>query len=154
MADTNDIATDVSLQEDAEARWKSALYLYDQHEGGVGYAEKIYERLDDALRLCRDVMSACPCQGGCPACVPPLPPGVDNVELTELLVESDASMACTRSLLNALLDGAVQLPQITVVRRPREAAVEAPGEDPDLVRLTQRLGRAAGILRQKRERLH
>jgi predicted secreted protein len=63
-------------------------------------------------------------------------------------------MACTRSLLNALLDGAAQLPQITVVRRPREAAVEAPGEDPDLVRLTQRLGRAAGILRQKRERLH
>jgi DEAD/DEAH box helicase domain-containing protein len=154
MADTNDIATDVSLQPDESSRWKSALYLYDQHEGGVGYAEKIYERLDDALRLCRDVMTACPCKGGCPACVPPLPPGIDNVQLTELLIESDASMACTRSLLDALLEGTVGLPQITVVRRPREPAVEAPGEDPDLVRLTQRLGRAAGILRQKRERLH
>ena len=154
MADTNDIGTDVSLQVDEPSRWKSALYLYDQHEGGVGYAEKIYERLDDALRLCREVMSACPCKGGCPACVPPLPPGVDTVELIELLVESDASVACTRSLLDALLEGVVGLPQVTVVRRPREAAVEAPGEDADLVKLSQRLGRAADILRQKRERLH
>jgi DEAD/DEAH box helicase domain-containing protein len=154
MADAGDIETDVSLQLDDTSRWQSSLYLYDQHEGGVGYAEKIFERLDDALRLCREVLSECPCKGGCPACVPPLPPGVDNEELTELLVESDAAVACTRSLLNALIDGVAKLPDITVQRRPRAAAVKAPGEDPEMVRLSQRLGRAAGILRQKRERLH
>ncbi len=154
MADQADIATDVSLQEEDESRWKSSLYLYDQHAGGVGYAEKIFERLEDALRLCRDVLNDCPCKGGCPACAPPLPPGVDNAELTELLVESNASVACTRSLLNALLDGTTAVPDITVVRRARPAAVQAPGEDPELKKLTQRLGRAAGILRQKRERLH
>jgi len=48
----------------------------------------------------------------------------------------------------------VAAPEITVARQPRAPAVEAPGEDPEMVRLTQRLGRAAGILRQKRERLH
>jgi len=154
MADRNDIATDVSLQEESDSRWQSALYLYDQHEGGVGYAEKIFERLPDALRLCRTVLAECPCKGGCPACVPPLPPGVDNAELSELLIESDASVACTRSLLAALLEGVVAAPEITVARQPRAPAVEAPGEDPEMVRLTQRLGRAAGILRQKRERLH
>jgi len=154
MADTGDIETDVSLQLDHDSRWQSSLYLYDQHEGGVGYAEKIFERLDDALRLCREVLTECRCKGGCPACVPPMPPGVDNVELTELLIESDAAVVCTRSLLEALIDGVSRLPDITVLRRHREPAVTAPGEDPERVRLTQRLGRAAGILRQKRERLH
>jgi len=86
--------------------------------------------------------------------VPPMPPGVDSVELTELLIESDAAVVCTRSLLEALIDGVSRLPDITVLRRHREPAVTAPGEDPERVRLTQRLGRAAGILRQKRERLH
>jgi DEAD/DEAH box helicase domain-containing protein len=154
MADTGDIATDVSLQLDEASRWQSSLYVYDQHEGGVGYAEKIFERLDDALRLCREVLVECPCKGGCPACVPPLPPGVDNEELSNFLIESDAAVACTRSLLEALIDGKAKLPEITVQRRQREPAVTAPGEDPEMVRLTQRLGRAASILRQKRERLH
>jgi ATP-dependent helicase YprA (DUF1998 family) len=44
MADTEDIETDVSLFEEETQTWQSALYLYDAHEGGVGYAEKICER--------------------------------------------------------------------------------------------------------------
>ncbi|MCK5805923.1 MAG: DUF1998 domain-containing protein, partial [Lentisphaeria bacterium] len=154
MADVADIETDVSLHEEEHLSYKSSLYLYDQHEGGVGYTEKIYERIDDALALCRAVIDACPCRHGCPACVPPLPPGVESEEMEQLLVESNAAVACTVSLLTALIDGVVALPEIVVLREHRTQAVQAPGEDEETLRLTQRLNHAAKILRRKREREH
>ena len=41
MADIKDIETDVSLVETEAQQWKSALYMFDAIEGGVGYAVKI-----------------------------------------------------------------------------------------------------------------
>jgi DEAD/DEAH box helicase domain-containing protein len=154
MADLRDIETDVSLQEEEALRWKSSLYLYDAHEGGVGYAEKIFELLPDALLLCRRIIDECPCPAGCPACVPPLPPGVNSEELEALLIESNAAVACTRSLLDALLDGRITLPEVRVLHSPRHPAVEPPEPDPDTIRLGQRLDRAAHILDRKRRKLH
>lgn len=166
MADIEDIETDVYLHEDAvaavsdrgversesAASWKSALYLYDAHEGGVGYAEKIYEKIADALNLCREIIDECECESGCPSCVPPLPPGVTSPEIEQLLVESDAALECTRSLLAALLDGNVILPNISVIRRAVAPAVVPPPVDEEAVKLNCRLTKAAGILRKKRER--
>ena len=154
MADVEDIETDVALHEEEVLRWKSSLYLYDTHEGGVGYAEKIYEKFEVALQLCRQIVEACECTSGCPSCVPPLPPGVNNAELEELLVESNAALACTRSLLAALLDGLVQLPDIQIYQRKLAKAVTSSAPDPEIERLTQRLGKAAQHLQQKRERQH
>lgn len=154
MADTEDIETDVSLFEEEAQRWQSALYLYDAHEGGVGYAEKINERIEDALTLCRDIIKGCECESGCPACVPPLPPGVANEELEQLLVESNAARSCTLSLLDVLLDGTVALPDIRTVERARGPVVEPPPEDVEATKLNHRLHKAAGILKRKREREH
>ena len=61
--------------------FKSALFLYDKFEGGAGYAEKIFERITETLELCRRMIRECTCENGCPACVPPLPPGVNDEEL-------------------------------------------------------------------------
>ena len=154
MADREDIETDVALHEEAGTQWRSALFLYDAHEGGVGYAEKIFERIADALRLCRQIIDECDCESGCPSCVPPLPPGVTSPELESYLVESDAAVACTTSLLQALLDGVVEVPAVQVIRRVRPAAEPPPPEDAEQVKLTRRLGKAADILRRKREREH
>lgn len=154
MADSRDIETDVSLQEEEALRWKSSLYLYDTHEGGVGYAEKIFELLPEALRLCRRMLDECPCPAGCPACVPPLPPGINSEELEALLIESNAAVACTRSLLDALLDGRITLPEVQVLQSPRHPAVEAPEPDAEKIKLGQRLDRAARILDRKRKKLH
>jgi DEAD/DEAH box helicase domain-containing protein len=154
MADLRDIETDVSLQEEEALHWKSSLYLYDAHEGGVGYAEKIFELLPDALLLCRRIIDECPCPAGCPACVPPLPPGVNSEELEALLIESNAAVACTRSLLDVLLDGRITLPEVRVLHSPRHPAVEPTEPDADAIRLGQRLDRAAHILDQKRRKLH
>ncbi len=155
MADISDIDTDVALVDMTGDRFTSALYLYDTHEGGVGYAEKIYERLPEALELCRSVLRECPCRGGCPACVPAMPPGVVKDEaLEELLVVSDASVRCTESLLTALCEGIIILPKVTVNREHVPHPVAAPPEDLEQKRLMTRLQRAAIQLQARRQREH
>ncbi len=154
MADIKDIETDVSLLEEEALRWKSSLYLYDAHEGGVGYAEKIYELLPAALDLCRQIINDCDCAAGCPSCVPPLPPGVNSEELEDLLIESNAAVACTTSLIDVLLDGRIVVPDIRVLKTARSPAVEAPAPDEERIKLEKRLDRAARILQEKRKRTH
>jgi ATP-dependent helicase YprA (DUF1998 family) len=154
MADTEDIETDVSLFDEDTQRWESALYLYDAHEGGVGYAEKIGEKFVEALALCRTIVHDCDCESGCPACVPPLPPGIADEELEQLLIESDAARACTASLLDALLDGAVRVPEVRLIERPRGPAHPPPEQDEAALKLGHRLQKAADILRRKRTREH
>ena len=138
-----------------EGGWRSALYLFDTVEGGVGYAEKVYELLDQVFALCGQIIAECECDAGCPSCVPPLPPGVNNEELEELFIESNAAVACTVSLLTYLTDGQLQLPDVRVERKPMPTGyVKAPPEDAETVKLNQRLGKAAEILQRKRERIH
>ena len=147
MADKKDIATDVALQEQ-EAGWKSSLYLYDTHEGGVGYAEKIFDRLEEALKLCLAVLEECECTHGCPSCTPPLPPGVQHEELEEFLIESDASARCTHSLLVSLIHGRVEIPEVQLLRSLLRSAIK-PEIDEELVKLNKRLTMASTLLRKK-----
>ena len=154
LGDVQNIETDVSLTELSEESWESALYLYDTIEGGVGYAEKIFEIFAEALKLCQAIIDECPCEAGCPSCVTPLPPGVENAELEQLLVESNASVAGTSSLLTALLTGEVVPPAVAYHELPANSGVIPPEPDADRERLKQRLGRAGEILKNKRARIH
>ena len=160
LGDVQDIETDVSLamsdgkQEFGSNEWQSALYLYDTIEGGVGYAEKIFEVFERAMELCLTVIRECPCQAGCPSCVPSLPPGVEDTELEQLLVESNASVACTTSLLETMLTGKTILPAVTQHEIPPQHRIDAPEEDAEFQRLKQRLSKAGEILKQKRTRVH
>ncbi|MEM8677785.1 MAG: DEAD/DEAH box helicase [Planctomycetota bacterium] len=154
LGDVQNIETDVSLSEVDEGTWKSALYLYDTIEGGVGYAEKIFEVFEDALRLCRAVIQECPCSAGCPSCVTALPPGVADEDLEQLLVESNAAVACTISLVESILQGAVILPEVTHHEIAAGSRIDAPEPDHELQQLKQRLGKASEILQRKRARIH
>ncbi len=154
MGDYKDIDTDVSLIDENEEDWQSALFVFDTHEGGVGYAEKIYENIGPALRFCRNIIHDCSCQSGCPACVTPLPPGVDNDNLESFLIESDAAIRCTQCLLVALLDGEIKIPEITINKFSQPTAIDPPPEDEEAIKLNLRLNRASQIMKQKRERLH
>lgn len=132
--------------------FESALFLYDKLEGGAGYAEKVFERISETLGLCRRMIRECACENGCPACVPPLPPGVNDEDLELFLVESDAVRVCTLSYLDALLDGTVAVPQVKTVTRDWDQPVEAPAPDTETIRLRAKLNRAADALRDKRRR--
>ena len=154
LGDIQNIETDVSLTELENGRWQSALYLYDTIEGGVGYAEKIFEVFEEALKLAQAVINECACVAGCPSCVTALPPGVADEEMEQLLVESNASVVCTLSLIKALLTGEVIAPDVRHHELARSSAITPPETDLELQRLKQRLGKASKILQDKRARVH
>lgn len=154
LCDKQNIETDVSLVEVEQNNWKSALYLYDTIEGGVGYSEKVFEVLPEALRLCRTIIDECSCQAGCPSCVTALPPGVADEELEELLVESNAAVACAASLITVLLTGQVKLPDVVPFEIDVRPGIVPPEPDEEHEKLMQRLGNASRILKNKRDRVH
>jgi DEAD/DEAH box helicase domain-containing protein len=47
----------------------SAIFIYDGHPGGVGITEKGYLLVDALMAATREVIEACPCEGGCPSCI-------------------------------------------------------------------------------------
>lgn len=46
-----------------------SLFLYDRYEGGLGYSEKIYDKMDAVLKQAISLVKGCGCETGCPACV-------------------------------------------------------------------------------------
>ncbi|MCW5936799.1 MAG: DEAD/DEAH box helicase [Fimbriimonadaceae bacterium] len=46
-----------------------AVYVFDSTPGGTGLCEKLYEVRDTWLEAANRLLSTCPCEEGCPACV-------------------------------------------------------------------------------------
>ncbi len=65
MCDSRDISGVV----DSKNLGRSAMILYDRYPGGLGYAEKGFHQIHSLLEVCRDMVSQCPCDDGCPSCV-------------------------------------------------------------------------------------
>ncbi len=68
------------------------IYLYEAVPGGIGLAERLWQRHDELIAGAADLIAACGCDGGCPACTGPrLEPGVDAKALAlRLLAELGA----------------------------------------------------------------
>ncbi len=47
------------------------LYLYDAYPGGIGFSEPLYRISNLLLERTSELISACPCDNGCPSCVGP-----------------------------------------------------------------------------------
>ena len=47
------------------------LYLFDAYPGGIGFSEPLYRISNLLLERTRELISACPCENGCPSCVGP-----------------------------------------------------------------------------------
>jgi len=71
------------------------IYLYESVPGGIGLAERLWERHADLLSAAADLIAACGCEAGCPACTGPrLEPDVDARALAlRLLAELGAPIA-------------------------------------------------------------
>ncbi|MCI9073069.1 MAG: DEAD/DEAH box helicase [Lachnospiraceae bacterium] len=54
-------------QEDAEDR--VLVYFYDKYTGGLGYAEKAYERMPEIVSRAETLVAGCACERGCIACI-------------------------------------------------------------------------------------
>ena len=47
----------------------AAIILYDQYPGGLGFAEKIFQNIDEIMKNATDLVKNCRCETGCPVCV-------------------------------------------------------------------------------------
>lgn len=50
---------------------RPTAFLYEFYPGGVGLSERLHRLRHDLLERCLELVSACPCEGGCPSCVGP-----------------------------------------------------------------------------------
>ena len=68
------------------------IYLYEAVPGGIGLAERLWDRHAELLARAADLIASCGCEAGCPACTGPrLEPGVDARALAlRLLAELGA----------------------------------------------------------------
>jgi DEAD/DEAH box helicase domain-containing protein len=73
------------------------VYLYEAMPGGVGLSERLWTRHDELLAGAADLISACACEAGCPACTGPrLEPHVDAKALAlRLLADLGAPVGTT-----------------------------------------------------------
>jgi len=47
------------------------LYIYDAYPGGIGFSEPLFRAHHLLILRTRELISACPCDSGCPSCVGP-----------------------------------------------------------------------------------
>ncbi len=65
MCDVKDIGVVV----DSSNLGKDALFLYDRYPGGMGYAQRCADSIEQLVQAVYEVVSQCPCESGCPSCV-------------------------------------------------------------------------------------
>lgn len=70
MCDPQDIGTAIGPGEGG----RPAVFLFDQYPGGLGFSERMFNLLPEALESALELIDGCPCRDGCPSCVgAPLP---------------------------------------------------------------------------------
>jgi DEAD/DEAH box helicase domain-containing protein len=57
--------------DDADPRFAPAVFLYDNYPGGIGLSEPLYGRRTQLVQAALQMVEACDCAAGCPACVGP-----------------------------------------------------------------------------------
>ena len=57
--------------EETKEYFEPNLYLYDAYPAGIGFSEPLYHVHELLLQKTRELISACPCDKGCPSCVGP-----------------------------------------------------------------------------------
>jgi DEAD/DEAH box helicase domain-containing protein len=68
LVDRSDVGG-VSTPSHPDLGGKSGIFIYDGHKGGVGYAEKGYDLIEDVLDGTLKAIESCPCESGCPSCI-------------------------------------------------------------------------------------
>ena len=70
MCDHNDIGYFADPQSKYNQK-QPMVVVYDQFPGGIGLSAELYNVSDEVIQNCGEVIRACGCRDGCPACVGP-----------------------------------------------------------------------------------
>lgn len=91
-----DFATASANASEAKEFFEPNLYLYDAYPGGIGFSEPLCRSCSALLNRTRELISACPCENGCPSCVGPT---ADRSERTKDVVLGILERLCRAALV-------------------------------------------------------
>ncbi len=60
---------DLGCVVDSSNHGSPSIFIYDRFPGGLGFAYKAHELIEDILQACVYLVHHCPCDDGCPSCV-------------------------------------------------------------------------------------
>jgi DEAD/DEAH box helicase domain-containing protein len=127
--------------------------VYDRYPGGLGFALKAFELLDEIMEASLDLIDRCACSGGCPSCVgSPLPPFSQldpDVNARGMIPDKEAA----KSILHALLNKEPFIPskrEVNGAAAKIEEQVPLPEAKPLPVPLEKKLRERVGKLKRMR----
>jgi len=143
MCDALDIGTTVN----ARSTGGPAVYIYDKYPGGLGFAMKAYDFIEEIMLAALELITSCTCQRGCPSCVgSPIPPFSQLDPETGgkgMIPDKEAALV----ILHLLLEKEPYQPPPPEQRRDEEELQERPKGKPLPVELA---GKLRDELRKKR----
>lgn len=71
MCDQEDLST-LTEAKSVLNEGNPAILIYDKIPGGIGLSQRLFEQHQDLIHGALQMVSECPCQDGCPACVGPM----------------------------------------------------------------------------------
>ncbi len=102
MCDMQDIGTVV----DSSCLGRDALFIHDRYPGGMGFAARCMERIDEILPTIRQVVADCGCEDGCPSCVGSAVPPFAMTDLDTAVRGRIPDKRAARFMLDELLGSA------------------------------------------------
>jgi len=74
MCDKKDISIAIgeSSKEGNIEVFQPRIFIYENYPGGIGLSQPLYEKHSILLDKAYELIKACQCEGGCPACISPL----------------------------------------------------------------------------------
>jgi DEAD/DEAH box helicase domain-containing protein len=96
---------DVGAVVDTASLGKDALFLHDRYPGGMGYARRCLDRIEEILGTMYDVVRECGCEDGCPSCVGSAVPAFAMTDLDSAVRGRIPNKEGARLLLEVVLAG-------------------------------------------------
>ncbi len=154
MCDTGDIGSMVDLMNNGAP----SLFIYDKYPGGIGFAQRSFDKAEQIFQAALELIAACSCEAGCPSCVgSPLPPNPQldpDTTPKGRIPDKEAALVILHDLLEIApyIPAPVTIPAVQTGANPGVTQENVPY--PPLVRLPdkveQQLRQKLAILRRKK----
>lgn len=96
-------SSDVGTTIDTSNLLSPAIFIYDRYPGGLGFARKCYDLVEEILTATLELIEECPCENGCPSCVgSPLPrfqPSAEDIDSRGQIPDKEAARCLLHDML-------------------------------------------------------
>ncbi len=96
-------SSDVGTTIDTSNLLSPAIFIYDRYPGGLGFARRCYDLVEDIFAATLQLIEECPCQQGCPSCVgSPLPrfqPSAEDIDTRGQVPDKEAARCLLHDML-------------------------------------------------------